>query len=135
MMKNNKGHIVAIASVGSLFGLPYSVPYSTSKYATRGLMTALYNECRQTNSNIKFTTVLPYFVNTKIVDTDRLILSNFLPMLDTKFVAEKILEAQRANLVEVSIPKIWKHFYTIGNLLPKAVQDYLFDLMRPDLKT
>ncbi|CAD1474449.1 unnamed protein product, partial [Heterotrigona itama] len=68
MIQNNYGHIVSISSVAGLFGLSNVVPYCSSKFAVRGLMEALCEELRVQNenkpSNIKFTTIYPYMVNT-----------------------------------------------------------------------
>ena len=68
MIQRNYGHVVALSSIAGIFGQPNLVPYCASKFAVKGLMEALYEELRSMNkekpSNIKFTTVYPYMVNT-----------------------------------------------------------------------
>lgn len=55
-----------ILSVAGVTGTRFLVPYCSSKFAIRGLIDALDIELEQEGgySNIKFTTVFPFTVNT-----------------------------------------------------------------------
>ncbi|XP_031786337.1 short-chain dehydrogenase/reductase family 16C member 6 isoform X4 [Nasonia vitripennis] len=70
MLAKNHGHVVALSSIAGIVGLTNLVPYCASKFAVRGLMEALSEELRisssvgGTKSNIKFTTIYPYMVDT-----------------------------------------------------------------------
>lgn len=62
--KQNKGHIVSIASIAGKFGVPYRTGYSSSKFALTGFYEALRAE--NTNHNIKISLVYPGFIKTNI---------------------------------------------------------------------
>lgn len=86
MIEENRGHIVALSSMAGQMGIQnlvkfiqhffnkqknlntfLKVPYCGSKYAVRGIMDSLSEELRSKSngfSNIKFTTVCPYMIDT-----------------------------------------------------------------------
>lgn len=53
MLKQDKGHIVGIASVAGLVGLKNLVPYCGTKFAVYGMMEAFAEELRTTHPNSK----------------------------------------------------------------------------------
>ena len=70
MIKRESGHVVNVASVGGLTGLPTSSAYSASKFAVVGLTEALWNELR--NKGIKVTLVCPSYVRTAMYENTHL---------------------------------------------------------------
>jgi len=44
MIEKNHGHIVALSSVGGLFGIPYATVYCPSKFAVRGNSHLIFND-------------------------------------------------------------------------------------------
>lgn len=46
MLEKNRGHIVALSSIAGVLGFKNLVPYCGSKFAVRGMMEALHEECR-----------------------------------------------------------------------------------------
>jgi len=65
MIKKDRGHLVSIASLAGLGGIPKLTDYCASKFAAVGLMEALYIELHsEGRKNIHCTTICPYFINT-----------------------------------------------------------------------
>jgi all-trans-retinol dehydrogenase (NAD+) len=50
MMENNKGHVVAVASMSSLNGIKNLVPYSATKAAFKGIMESMNQELRSSGN-------------------------------------------------------------------------------------
>lgn len=114
MIKNDHGHIVALSSCAGLFGVANLVPYCASKFAVRGLMESMALELRditQKTSNIKFTTIYPYMVDTGLCKKPKIRFENYMHMLTPKDVAETIITSQRKGLIEVTIPSIFMTLY------------------------
>lgn len=72
MKENQSGHIVSIASMSGLHPTPFSIPYSSTKYAVHGFMSALTEHLRleKWRSKIKTTCVFPYYIKTRADVTD-----------------------------------------------------------------
>ena len=49
MMKLNQGHIVSIASIAGVAGLPYGTDYCASKFAAYGFNESLRNEMKHSH--------------------------------------------------------------------------------------
>ncbi|KAB0793935.1 hypothetical protein PPYR_13555 [Photinus pyralis] len=105
MLKNNYGHIVALGSISSFGGVPLLIPYSVSKYAIQGLMDSLRKELAlYGNCQIKTTLVHPFFIDTEMVNRANVNYPSFLPKANKKYAATSIVNAQRSEMVEVTIP-------------------------------
>ncbi|KAB0793934.1 hypothetical protein PPYR_13554 [Photinus pyralis] len=105
MLKNNYGHIVAVGSMSSFGGVPLLIPYSVSKYAIQGLMESLRKELAlYENCQIKTTLAHPLFADTEMVRKANANLPSILPRTHQKDVATSIMNAQRNEMVEVTIP-------------------------------
>jgi short-subunit dehydrogenase len=61
-LKQNKGRIVAISSLGGKAPIPYNTPYISSKYAMHGFYDALRMELYQHNVSVSI--ICPYWVVT-----------------------------------------------------------------------
>lgn len=67
MLKNNKGHIVSIASVAGLYGAGGLTEYCASKFAAVGFIESLRQEIRYARKdNVHATLVCPYHVATDL---------------------------------------------------------------------
>jgi len=64
MLKQNKGHIVTIASVAGLTACSGLVDYCASKFGAVGFDESLRVEMKTLKKNIKTTCICPYFINT-----------------------------------------------------------------------
>uniref|UniRef100_A0A1Y1NA28 Short-chain dehydrogenase/reductase 3 n=3 Tax=Photinus pyralis TaxID=7054 RepID=A0A1Y1NA28_PHOPY len=106
MIKHNHGHIVAVSSVAGQAGQLNIVPYSASKFAVRGAMEALHVELRSRPGNkIRLTTVYPYMVNTGLCKQPVIRFKSFLPLVNPEAAAKHIIDAQRRDIIEVTIPE------------------------------
>ena len=65
MLARGSGHIVAVASIAAMLGLPEVGAYSASKAAVVTLMESLRVDLRR--SNVKVTTICPGFVDTPLI--------------------------------------------------------------------
>ncbi|XP_003707776.1 short-chain dehydrogenase/reductase family 16C member 6 isoform X2 [Megachile rotundata] len=124
MIQKNHGHVVALSSVAGFFGLPNLVPYCASKFAVRGLMEALHEELRVSNkdkaSNINFTTICPYMVNTGLCKKPKIRFTSFMAIISPKDAAAEIVKAQRRNYVELSIPSFWAYINAFYRCAPET---------------
>ncbi|XP_076168921.1 short-chain dehydrogenase/reductase family 16C member 6-like isoform X1 [Ptiloglossa arizonensis] len=111
MIQQNHGHIVALSSIAGFIGLANVVPYCASKFAVRGLMEGLNEELRTMNkekiSNINFTTIYPYMVDTGLCKKPRIRFPSFMAVVSPKEAVVEIVKAQRQNIRELSIPTHW----------------------------
>lgn len=85
MIERNSGHIVALSSMAGVMGFQNLVPYCGSKFAVRGVQEALSEELRcqsKGKSNIKFTTIFPYMVDTGLCKKVKIRFEKYMPMLN-----------------------------------------------------
>jgi all-trans-retinol dehydrogenase (NAD+) len=73
MIKNRRGHIVAISSAAGITPGMRSITYSASKWGVRGMMMALQDELELDGLDdcIHTTTIFPWFINTRKELEDR----------------------------------------------------------------
>ncbi|XP_037808064.1 short-chain dehydrogenase/reductase family 16C member 6 [Lucilia sericata] len=129
MKEQNRGHIVAMSSISGLVGLPNLVPYSATKFAVRGLMESLYTELRSGpyKNLIKTTTICPYMTNTGLCKNAKVRFPSIFGLLDPKEVAAQIVQAQRSDENEVTVPSYWYHVNRFCRLLPLESAALLMD--------
>lgn len=122
MIQRNYGHVVALSSIAGVFGLANLVPYCASKFAVRGLMEALHEELRISNkdkaSNINFTTIYPYMVNTGLCKKPKIRFTSLMAIISPKDAAAEIVKAQRRNYAELSIPSFWVYLNAFYRCAP-----------------
>lgn len=130
MIEKNRGHVVAISSLAGLIGFFYGTVYCPTKFAVIGMMDAVRDELRlQTNGkcSINFTTIYPIFVSTGIVKT-KFRFSRLIEYQPQK-AASLIIDAQRRNYRNRSIPSFWLPLVKIGKLLPDEVLECAKDIL------
>lgn len=120
MIKNNKGHIVALSSMAGIIGVPNLVPYCGSKFAVRGLMEAFSQELRldARKPNIKFTNVYPYMVDTGLCKRPFMRFKNVMKLIKSNEAAAAIISAQRRGIQEISIPRHLHYVNAYSRLFP-----------------
>ncbi|KAF5300241.1 hypothetical protein FQR65_LT09195 [Abscondita terminalis] len=138
MMEHNRGHIVALSSIAGLVGQRNLVPYSASKFAVRGMMECLHLELRsKPNNKIRFTTIFPYMVNTGLCKKPVIRFPSLMPLLNPKEVAQFIIDAQRRNVIETTIPTYLLSLGYYTRLFPfnaaKLLLDFLNAYLNSDL--
>ncbi|KAJ8684465.1 hypothetical protein QAD02_020257 [Eretmocerus hayati] len=135
MLAKNHGHVIALSSMAGMVGLTNLVPYCATKFAVRGMMEALGEELRTSSSvggtcsNIKFTTIYPYMVDTGLCRNPKIKFPSLMSVVPPKEAAAQIIKAQRRNIPELSIPNHWLGVnYFLRNLpekAPRAIKDFL----------
>ncbi|XP_044264909.1 epidermal retinol dehydrogenase 2-like isoform X1 [Tribolium madens] len=130
MKRHNYGHIVSLSSSAGIFGIPNLVPYCCSKYAVRGLMEALFQECRADKKNeIKFTSIYPYMVDTGLCKKPVIKFHNLMPLVNPKEAAAEIMDAQRREQNEITIPRYIFYAHNLCRMLPLKAQLFIFDFI------
>ena len=105
--------------------------FSSTKYAVRGLMDALYLEMNQVypNNPIKMTVVHPFVINTGLAEKPRTRFSALVPILEPAQAASIIIKGVKQNHYEVFVPTNLFYLFAISNLFPLKVKLALFDFL------
>lgn len=122
MLCRNKGHICNIASAGGMLGNPKMSVYGASKWAVIGWSESMRIELQEQKSNVKVTTVAPYFISTGMFKGVR----SIFPILKPEPTAKKIIRAIERNTKFAGIP-FGYHFIRFWQaILPLRVFDFVF---------
>lgn len=123
MIARNRGHICNIASAGGMMSNPRMSVYGASKWAMIGWSDSVRIELQQMHSNVHFTTVAPYYINTGMFTGVR---SSIFPILRPEPTARKILRAIERNVTFRGIP-FGFHFIRFWQaILPFRIFDFIF---------
>ena len=118
MLERRSGHLVAIASLAGLRGLPGSASYSASKAAVIALMESLRIELQ--HKGVKVSTILPGFVKTPMTAKNR------FPMpflMDLEPAADRMHRAIVRQKKEYAFPWQLATLVRLARLLPNAIYD------------
>ncbi|GAB1866565.1 NADP-retinol dehydrogenase [Camponotus japonicus] len=132
MIEKNHGHIVAISSIAALIGNTHGTVYCPTKSAIKALMESLSYELREYSkekSLIKFTTVYPALVLTGLVKKPRSRFSFMVNALTPQNAASLIIDAQRQNFREKSMPSHWLPLLRSLGLLPTKAVHCILDFL------
>ncbi|XP_011688627.1 PREDICTED: 17-beta-hydroxysteroid dehydrogenase 13-like, partial [Wasmannia auropunctata] len=140
MIEKNHGHVVAISSIVASYGFgPYGTTYCPSKSAVRTMMEAVSEELRALSngkSSVKFTTIYPALVLTGIVKKPKFRFPWLMGGLLPQKVASTIIDVQRQNYENKSIPLFWLPLINVLRILPdkaiKCIIDFLDFRVDPD---
>ena len=126
MLEQDSGHVVTIASAGSLAGAPKLTDYSASKFAAFGFDESLRLELRQQESKVVTTIVCPFYIDTGMFDGVKTRFSWVLPILKPENVVRRIVKAIEKDRRRLVLP--W-FIYTgwPSRLLPVAWYDWMMD--------
>lgn len=123
MLRRDRGHICNIASAAGMLGVPKLSVYCASKWAVIGWTESMRVELKQARSNVRVTSVAPYFINTGMFDG---VNSKVFPILDPEKTAAKIIRAVEVGKSFRGIPFAY-HFIRIWQgLLPNFLFDFIF---------
>lgn len=124
MMKKKEGHIINIASQAGKVGSPKSSVYAATKHAVLGFTNSLRIELMGTN--IKVTAVNPGPIRTNFFErADKS--GNYVKnvdkyMLDSDYVARKIVEAIYTSKREINLPKWMNAGSVLFQLFPSFME-------------
>ncbi|OXU32118.1 hypothetical protein TSAR_002959 [Trichomalopsis sarcophagae] len=122
MCKENKGHIVSIASLAGHVGCPKLVDYTASKFAAVGFDEALRMELEADGYDIKTTVICPYFIKSTGMFEDVMarndITIRFIPTLSPVQVADRVITAMRCNEKYAIIPSYLQVLLAVKWMFP-----------------
>lgn len=119
MEKRGTGHVVNVASLAGVMGVPGAAVYCASKYAVVGLTEALAHEYR--GRDIGFSVVMPAKVNTELSSgTEKA--SRLIPAVEPEDVAMAIFKSIVNKRLRVSVPAMVDPFNQVFSMLPQGIQ-------------
>lgn len=124
MIANKRGHIVTIASMAGLTGVPGLADYCASKSGAVAIDECLRMELQGKGLNkfIKTTCICPYLINTGMFDGAQTAFP--FTMLDPPEVVDRIIAAIQQEEAFVVIP--WRgNVLFLAKLLPTSLNDQL----------
>ena len=122
MLRRNCGHICNIASAGGMLGNPKMSVYGASKWAMIGWSESMRIELQQQKSNVRVTTVAPYFISTGMFTGVR----SVFPILKPEPTAKKIIRAIERNTIFAGIPFKYHFIRFWQAILPLRLFDFVF---------
>lgn len=121
MLKRNRGHVCTIASAGGMISNPKMSVYAASKWGVIGWSDSVRIELQEMKSDVHFTTVAPYYINTGMFDGVK---SRIIPILKPEYVAKRVIRAIERNKAFRGIP-FGFHFIRFWQaILPTRVFDF-----------
>ena len=123
MLKRNRGHVCTIASAGGMISNPKMSVYAASKWGVIGWSDSVRIELQEMKSDVHFTTIAPYYINTGMFDGVK---SRIIPVLKPEYVAKRVIRAIEKNKAFRGIP-FGFHFIRFWQaILPTRVFDFFF---------
>ena len=123
MLERNRGHVCTIASAGGMISNPKMSVYAASKWGVIGWSDSVRIELQEMKSDVHFTTVAPYYINTGMFDGVK---SRIIPILKPEYVAKRVIRAIERNKAFRGIP-FGFHFIRFWQaILPTRVFDFFF---------
>lgn len=123
MIRRNRGHVCTIASAGGMLSNPKMSVYAASKWGAIGWSDSVRIEMQEMKSDVHFTTIAPYYINTGMFDGVK---SRIIPILKPEYAARKIIRAIERDKIFKGIP-FGFHFIRFWQaILPTRVFDFFF---------
>jgi short-subunit dehydrogenase len=123
MIARNRGHVCNITSAGGMLSNPKMSVYAASKWGAIGWSDSVRIELQDMKSDVHFTTVAPYYINTGMFDGVK---SRIIPILKPEYVCQRIIRAIERNKSFRGIP-FGFHFIRFWQfILPTRIFDWLF---------
>ena len=123
MLKRNRGHICTIASAGGMLSNPKMSVYAASKWGVIGWSDSVRIELQEMKSNVRVTTIAPYYINTGMFNGVR---SRIIPILKPEYVAKKVIRAIEKNKIFKGIPFGFHFIRFWQTILPVKAFDFFF---------
>lgn len=123
MLERNHGQICNITSAAGMLPDPKMSAYGASKWGAIGWSESVRVELKQMDTDVKFTTVATYYINTGMFDG---VQSRLFPILDPEKTAAKIIKAVEKGKDFAGIP-FGFHFIRFWEaVLPFCLFDWIF---------
>ncbi|XP_078532393.1 estradiol 17-beta-dehydrogenase 11-like isoform X1 [Lissotriton helveticus] len=117
MMRNNRGHVVTVASSAGHVGVRFMIDYCSSKHAAVGFHRALTDELAALGiDGIKTTCLCPVFVDTGFVKNPS---SRLLPILKPEDVVKKLIDGILTNKKMIFVPSSVQYATILPFFIPE----------------
>lgn len=123
MLKRNRGHICTIASAGGMLSNPKMSVYAASKWGVIGWSDSVRIELQEMKSDVRVTTIAPYYINTGMFDGVK---SRLIPILKPEYVSKKVIRAIERNKIFKGIPFGFHFIRFWQTVLPIKTFDFFF---------
>ncbi|MBD3823607.1 MAG: SDR family NAD(P)-dependent oxidoreductase, partial [Epsilonproteobacteria bacterium] len=118
--KQNGGKIVFISSLASLYTMPTSVAYSSSKRALNAYAEGIAN--KYGSYGVKVVTIMPGFIQSEMTDKNRF----HMPfLLSTKEGVDRIYKAIESNKKSYAFPLRFYLIILLFRLLPSFLREMI----------
>ncbi|XP_042326183.1 17-beta-hydroxysteroid dehydrogenase 13-like [Sceloporus undulatus] len=125
MIKNNHGHIVTVASISGHVGIPFTVTYTSSKFAAVGFHDSLKAELRFLGKDgIQTTCLCPSIINTGFFKMRKTLM---IPVLSAEDTAKDLMEGILTNQKMVFSPSWIKFILNFSRFLPERAYNAILD--------
>lgn len=129
MLKNNKGHIVTVASVAGLVGVNGLADYCASKFGAFGFDESLRMELNQLKTNVTTTCICPYYINTGMFDGVTSKMGFLLPIMSEQYASNRIVNAILQGERVCVLPWLCNVIPLIRALVPVSVFDFTCNIL------
>jgi len=129
MLERKSGHIVGVASLAGLRGMPQAASYSASKAAQITFLESMRLDMKP--YNIKVTTILPGFIKTKMADHNEFKMPF---MLSSEKTAMKVISSIMRDKKTVYFPFPMNILSLLNKFLPVWLYDRVILLINPATK-
>lgn len=122
MVEKDRGHIFTIASAAGMLSNPCMSVYVASKWAALGWSESIRIDLKEIKSNVKSTTIAPYYISTGMFDG---VQSRLFPILEPEKVANKIIKAIERDRNFKGMPFGFHFIRFLQGILPFSWFDYI----------
>ncbi|MCF2570638.1 SDR family oxidoreductase [Brevibacterium sp. UCMA 11754] len=127
MLARGRGHLITVASAGSILPIPGEATYGATKHGVLGYLKAIRAEMRGTG--VQVTAIMPGVVDTALAAGTS---SGAAKLLTPTEAARAVVNAAARPRFEVTVPGFIGPAVKVVNLLPTAIRDRLFKAMVPN---
>lgn len=128
MIRDDRGHVVTVASAAGLVGVARQTDFAASKHAAVGFDESLRVELRRLAPGVTTTVVCPYYVDTGMFAGVRTRVPFLLPILKPNDVARRIADAIAEDRRMLVLPPVVRLLPAL-RLLPPPVFDRVMDVL------
>lgn len=122
MIARKKGHIVNIASAAGMASHPKLSAYVASKWGLIGWSETLRLELEEANTEVKVSTITPYYIDTGMFKGIR---SRIIPLLKPEKVVNGIIGAIEKNKIFARMPRLVYAMPFFKGVLPQRWFDFI----------
>ncbi|WP_165770362.1 SDR family NAD(P)-dependent oxidoreductase [Brevibacterium aurantiacum] len=127
MVARGGGHLITVASAGSILPTPGEATYAATKHGVLGYLKAIRAELR--GKGVRITSIMPGVVDTALAAGTS---SGAAKLLTPAEVARSVVKSALRPRFEITVPGFIGPAVKVANLLPLAIRDRLFGAMVPN---